>query len=71
MSWPCGDCGTKWPDAVPTCITCLRAERDVLEAALREIGAMSTSVIGEVSWAPARAIRIARAALAGVTEGKP
>jgi len=49
MTWVCGECSTKWAEAVPTCLTCLNEdvrnlqyERDyhearvaVLEAALR------------------------------------
>jgi hypothetical protein len=44
VTWPCGECGVKWPDAVPRCAACDADEIDrqekrviYLESVMRDV----------------------------------
>jgi hypothetical protein len=37
VSWTCGDCDTRWPEAVPRCPACDADEISVLRTALERI----------------------------------
>jgi hypothetical protein len=37
VTWECGECGARWPEAVPTCIDCLVRDRDGAVNALAEV----------------------------------
>lgn len=37
MTWPCGECGTKWPEAVPRCPACDVREIKTLTARVHQL----------------------------------
>ena len=37
MSWTCGECDSRWPEAVPVCIVCLTTDREALRVAAADV----------------------------------
>ncbi len=50
MTWACGICDARWPEAVPTCITCLESEREQYRLLLVESDSELSHMFYRGSW---------------------